>query len=64
MWKLLRALWCVCLALLLWQTASAEPWTLVADPDPQPLATFSPTALSEVRADGYWASGTRCGTRM
>ena len=57
MWKLLRALWCVCLALLLWQTASAEPWTLVADPDPPPLATFLPTALSEVRADGYWASG-------
>ncbi|PJA40387.1 MAG: hypothetical protein CO182_07995, partial [Lysobacterales bacterium CG_4_9_14_3_um_filter_62_6] len=37
--------------------AGAEPWTVLADPDPQPLATFLPEALSESRADGYFASG-------
>lgn len=57
MWNFSRGVVCLGLSFALWSTASAEPWTVVADPDPQPVATFSPTALSEVRADGYWASG-------
>src|SRR3546814_10849367 len=57
MWNFSRGVVCLGLSFALWHTASAEPWTVVADPDPQPVATFAPTALSEVRADGYWATG-------
>lgn len=57
MWKIVRGLLGLGLASALWATAKAEPWSVLADPDPQPVATFSPTALSEMRADGYWASG-------
>jgi hypothetical protein len=42
---------------LLWQSASAEPWTEAADPNPQLAGTFVPALFSEFAADGYWASG-------
>lgn len=52
-----RALLCLGLSFVLWSAASAEPWTVVADPDAPPVATFLPAVLSEVRADGFWAWG-------
>ncbi|PKM09027.1 MAG: hypothetical protein CVV14_01620 [Gammaproteobacteria bacterium HGW-Gammaproteobacteria-4] len=57
MLKMALGLLCICLSVSPWQAASAAPWTVVTDPDPQPVATFVPAQLSELRADGYWASG-------
>ncbi len=52
-----RGLLFLCLSVLLWPAARAEPWTVVPDPDPQPVETFVPAQLSELRAEGFWATG-------
>jgi len=57
MWKLSRGLLALCLSASLWQAASAEPWTVATDPDPQPTGIFVPELFSEFAAGGYWASG-------
>jgi outer membrane protein assembly factor BamB len=57
MLKMARGLLCFCLSVTLWQAASAEPWTVAVDPDPQPAGIFTPDVFSEFAADGYWASG-------
>lgn len=57
MLKMARSLLCICLSVSPWQAASAKPWSVAVDPDPQPAGIFVPEVFSEFAADGYWASG-------
>lgn len=53
-----RGLLYLFLSASLWQAARAEPWTVVPNPDPQPVGNFLPDVFSEITADGYWAAGS------